>query len=74
MQWEWEEIRELPASSPHQRYGNWETADGRSFLCQWVDACPPCEDALRGTLLCHLDGNHDEYSFDDLILSLFIGT
>ena len=65
MQWEWEEIPQLPALSPHQRYGNWETADGMSFFCQWVDACPPREDALRGTLLCHLDGNHDEYGFDD---------
>ena len=48
MQWEWEEICELPDSSPHQRYGNWETADGMSFFCQWVDVCPPREDALRG--------------------------
>ena len=65
MQWTWEEIREMPASSPHQSHGNWETADGLRFFCQWVDSCPPCEDALRGALLCHLDGDHDEYDFDD---------
>jgi hypothetical protein len=65
MQWEWEEISQLPADlSPHQRYRNWETADGQRFLCKWVDTCPPCEEALRCTLLCHLDRNHDEYDFD----------
>jgi hypothetical protein len=65
MQWEWEEIPQLPALSPHQRYGNWETADGRYFRCQWVDTCPPCAEALRGTLLCHLDGDHVDYDFQD---------
>jgi hypothetical protein len=49
MKWEWEAIRELPITSPHERYGNWETAYGTRFFCQWVDACPPCEDVLSGT-------------------------
>ena len=35
------------------------------FFCQWVDDCPPREDALCGNLLCHLDGNHDDCAFDD---------
>ena len=64
-QWEWEEIPQLPALSPHQRYGNWETADGQHFLCKWVDTCPPCEVALRGAMLCHLDGDHVDYDFQD---------
>ena len=67
-QWEWpirEAICELPKSSPNQGYGNWETADGMSFFCQWIDVCPAREDALRGTLLCHLDGNHNEYGRGD---------
>ena len=64
MKWEWEAMSGLPITSPYQRYGNWETADGKRFFCQWVDACPR-EDALRGNLLCHPDCNHDECAFDD---------
>jgi hypothetical protein len=64
MQWEWEAISELPITSPHQRYGNWETADGMRFFCQWVEEDNHednhREDALRGNLICHLDGDHDE--------------
>jgi hypothetical protein len=52
----------MPVSSSYQHHGHWEHADGLRFFCQWVDACPPCEDTLRGAMLCHLDGDHvDDY-------------
>jgi hypothetical protein len=50
-------------TTPHS--GNWETAAGMRFFCQWVDDCPPCEDALCVNLFRHLDGNHDDCAFED---------
>ena len=38
------QLDEMPVTSPYQRHGNWENADGLRFFCQWVDTCPPCED------------------------------
>ena len=62
MKWEWAP-RDPELMGP---IGNWETADGKRFFCQWVDACPPREEMLRGALRCHLDDHHDEYAdFDD---------
>ena len=64
MKWEWEP-REQEITSPYQRFGNWGTADGKRFFCQWVDTCPPSEDMFPCALR-HLDDHHDEHAvFDD---------
>ena len=59
------QLDEMPVTSPYQRHGNWENADGLRFFCQWVDACPPCEDALRGAFLCSLDEDDVDYDFQE---------
>ena len=85
-EWKTEVVDDSAVSKPRKKTrtphsGNWETMSGVCFFCQWVDDCPPredarffcqwvdayppCEDAWRGAMLCHLDGDHDEYDFDD---------
>ena len=59
MKWAWEPL------DPEQDFGNWGTANGERFFCQWVDAWPPREDVLRGALRCHFDDYDDERSFAD---------
>ena len=68
MKWEREVIHELPIMSPYERYSKRETADGTCFFCQWVDACPPRDDALHGSLRCVvtlMPTITDECAFDD---------
>ena len=85
-EWTTEVVDDSAVSKPRKKTrtphsGNWETMSGVCFFCQWVDDCPPredarffcqwvdayppCEDAWRGAMLCHLDGDHDEYDFDN---------
>ena len=52
MKWVWEarcsfEV-DADDENPLPCYGNWETPDGKRFLCKWEDDCPPCEDSIRG--------------------------
>ena len=60
MKWEW-----APRDCSDPEFlgpsGNWETADGTRFFCQWVDVCPPSEDMLSGAMR-HLDDHHDEHA------------
>jgi hypothetical protein len=70
-EWTTEVVDDSAVSKPRKKTrtphsGNWETTSGVCFFCQWVDDCPPREDALCGHLLRHLDGNHDDCAFDDL--------
>jgi hypothetical protein len=49
MKWEW-----APRDCSDPKFmgpsGNWETAHGTCFFCQWVHVCSPSEDMLRGAL------------------------
>jgi len=70
-EWKTDVVDDSAVSKPREKTrtphsGNWETTAGMRFFCQWVDDCPPREDALCDHLIRHLGGNHDDCAFDDL--------